>query len=57
MAPANIAPKKDTLDLEKVGEPQPQVPKLEPQRGTAALLEDLVDSCSTPAELIERLGA
>jgi hypothetical protein len=30
---------------------------MEPLRGTAALLEELVESCNTPAELIARLGA
>ncbi|MCU1375877.1 MAG: proteasome accessory factor PafA2, partial [Actinomycetia bacterium] len=47
----------DSLVVDVGGDPLRRVPLMEPLRGTAALLEDLVDSCSTPAELIERLGA
>jgi proteasome accessory factor A len=56
-APAIVAANWDSLVFDVGGDPLRRVPMMEPLRGTAALLEDLVDSCSTPAELIERLGA
>jgi proteasome accessory factor A len=56
-ASAIVAANWDSLVFDVGGDPLRRVPMMEPLRGTAALLEDLVDSCSTPAELIERLGA
>jgi proteasome accessory factor A len=56
-APAIVAANWDSLVFDVGGDPLRRVPMMEPLRGTAALLEDLVDSCNTPAELIERLGA
>jgi proteasome accessory factor A len=56
-APAIVAANWDSLVFDVGGDPLRRVPMMEPLRGTAAMLEDLVDSCSTPAELIERLGA
>jgi proteasome accessory factor PafA2 len=55
--PSVVAANWDSLVFDVGGDPLRRVPMMEPLRGTAALLEDLVDSCSTPAELIERLGA
>ena len=52
-----VAANWDSLVFDVGGDPLRRVPMMEPLRGTAALLEDLVDSCTTPAELIERLGA
>jgi proteasome accessory factor PafA2 len=56
-ASAIVAANWDSMVFDVGGDPLRRVPMMEPLRGTAALLEDLVDSCSTPAELIERLGA
>ena len=56
-APAIVAANWDSLVFDVGGDPLRRVPMMEPLRGTAALLEELVDSCSSPAELIERLGA
>jgi proteasome accessory factor PafA2 len=56
-ASAVVAANWDSLVFDVGGDPLRRVPMMEPLRGTAALLEDLVNSCSTPAELIERLGA
>jgi len=56
-APAIVAANWDSLVFDVGGDPLRRVPMMEPLRGTAALLEELVDSCTTPAELIERLGA
>ncbi|MGE0795877.1 MAG: depupylase/deamidase Dop [Acidimicrobiia bacterium] len=47
----------DSLVFDLGGDPLRRVPMMEPLRGTAALLERLVDSCRSPAELIERLSA
>ena len=52
-----VAANWDSLVFDVGGDPLRRVPMMEPLRGTAALLEDLVNSCNTPAELIERLGA
>jgi proteasome accessory factor PafA2 len=56
-ASAIVAANWDSLVFDVGGDPLRRVPMMEPLRGTAALLEELVDSCNTPAELIERLGA
>ncbi len=47
----------DSLVFDLGTDPLRRVPMMEPLRGTAALLEGLVDSCKSPAELIERLSA
>jgi proteasome accessory factor A len=52
-----VAANWDSLVFDVGGDPLRRVPMMEPLRGTAALLEELVDSCTNPAELIERLGA
>jgi proteasome accessory factor A len=52
-----VAANWDSLVFDVGGDPLRRVPMMEPLRGTAALLEELVDSCTSPAELIERLGA
>ena len=56
-ASAVVAANWDSLVFDVGGDPLRRVPMMEPLRGTAALLEELVESCSTPAELIARLGA
>jgi Pup amidohydrolase len=52
-----VAANWDSLVFDVGGDPLRRVPMMEPLRGTAAHVEDLVDSCSSPAELLERLGA
>jgi proteasome accessory factor PafA2 len=52
-----VAANWDSLVFDVGGDPLRRVPMMEPLRGTADVLEDLVASCRTPAELIERLGA
>jgi len=52
-----VAANWDSLVFDVGGDPLRRVPMMEPLRGTAAMLEELVESCRTPAELIERLGA
>jgi proteasome accessory factor PafA2 len=47
----------DSLVFDLGVDPLRRIPMMEPLRGTAALLEGLVDSCKSPAELIERLSA
>jgi proteasome accessory factor PafA2 len=54
---AVVAANWDSLVFDVGGDPLRRVPMMEPLRGTAALLEDVVESCETPAELIARLGA
>jgi len=56
-ASAVVAANWDSLVFDVGGDPLRRVPMMEPLRGTAALLEDVVESCETPAELIARLGA
>jgi Pup amidohydrolase len=56
-APHIVAANWDSLVFDVGGDPLRRVPMMEPLRGTAEILETLVDSCETPAELIERLGA
>ena len=53
--PADIvAANWDSLVFDVGGDPLRRVPMMEPLRGTADMLEELVESCRTPAELIER---
>ncbi len=52
-----VAANWDSLVFDVGGDPLRRVPMMEPLRGTAAHVEELVDSCSSPAELLERLGA
>jgi Pup amidohydrolase len=52
-----VAANWDSLVFDVGGDPLRRVPMMEPLRGTAAHVEDLVNSCSSPAELLERLGA
>jgi proteasome accessory factor A len=47
----------DSLVFDLGVDPLRRVPMMEPLRGTAALLEGLLESCRSPAEMIERLSA
>ena len=47
----------DSLVFDLGTEPLRRVGMMEPLKGTAEIVDTLLESCSTPAELIERLGA
>ena len=52
-----VAANWDSLVFDVGGDPLRRVPMMEPLRGTADLMEALLDQCATPTELIDRLGA
>jgi Pup amidohydrolase len=52
-----VAANWDSLVFDTGGEPLRRVPMMEPLRGTAAIVDNLLDGCATPAELFERLDA
>jgi proteasome accessory factor A len=47
----------DSLVFDLGTDPLRRVPMMEPLRGTAAHVDALLESCSSPAELLERLGS
>jgi proteasome accessory factor A len=47
----------DSLVFDLGGDPLRRVPMMEPLRGTAAMVDTLLEGCSSPAELLERLGS
>ncbi len=47
----------DSLVFDLGSDPLRRVPMLEPLRGTAELVDSLLEGCDTPAELLHRLGA
>jgi Pup amidohydrolase len=52
-----VAANWDSLVFDTGSEPLRRVPMMEPLRGTAAIVDDLLEGCATPAELLERLDA
>ena len=52
-----VAANWDSLVFDIGGDPLRRVPMMEPLKGTAAMVDALLDSCATPAELLDRLGA
>jgi proteasome accessory factor PafA2 len=52
-----VAANWDSLVFDVGGDPLRRVPMMEPLRGTAAHVDELLESSATPAELLERLGA
>ena len=52
-----VAANWDSLVFDLGGDPLRRVPMMEPLRGTADLVDTLLDECRTPAELLERLGS
>jgi proteasome accessory factor A len=52
-----VAANWDSLVFDIGDEPLRRVPMMEPLRGTRAIVGGLIDSSSTPRELIEALGA
>ena len=47
----------DSLVFDLGADPLKRVAMMEPLRGTASIVDDLLDGCSSPAELLDRLGA
>ena len=47
----------DSLVFDLGGDPLRRVPMMEPLRGTAEMVDTLLEECSSPAELLERLGS
>ncbi|MCU1460620.1 MAG: proteasome accessory factor PafA2 [Acidimicrobiales bacterium] len=47
----------DSLVFDLGTDPLRRVPMMEPLRGTAAHVDELLEACSTPAELLDRLGS
>ena len=47
----------DSLVFDLGRDPLRRVPMMEPLRGTKAMVEGLLTSVSTPAELLQRLGS
>ncbi len=56
-APAIAAAHWDSLVFDLGAEPLRRVPMMEPLRGTADIVDTLLDGCSSPAELIARLDS
>jgi proteasome accessory factor PafA2 len=47
----------DSLVFDLGTDPLRRVPMMEPLKGTAAHVDELLEACSSPAELLERLGS
>ena len=56
-APSIVAANWDSLVFDLGGDPLRRVPMMEPLRGSADLVDTLLEGCRTPAELLERLGS
>jgi len=56
-APQVAAANWDSIVFDLGGDPLRRVPMMEPLRGTKAHVGALLESCATPAELLERLGS
>lgn len=47
----------DSLVFDLGTDPLRRVPMMEPLRGTAAMVDRLLEGCTSPSELLERLGS
>ncbi|MDP9386405.1 MAG: proteasome accessory factor PafA2 [Actinomycetota bacterium] len=47
----------DSLVFDLGSDPLRRVPMMEPLKGTASMVDKLLEGCSSPAELLERLGS
>ena len=56
-APQIAAANWDSMVFDLGGDPLRRVPMMEPLRGTKAHVDELLEGCSSPAELLERLGS
>ena len=55
--PQIIAANWDSIVFDVGGDPLRRVPMMEPLKGTAEMVDALLDECATPTELLQRLGA
>jgi len=55
-APSIVAANWDSIVFDLGGDPLRRVPMMEPLRGTAEVVDTLFEACSSPAELLRRLG-
>ncbi|MDQ3145820.1 MAG: proteasome accessory factor PafA2 [Actinomycetota bacterium] len=51
-----VAANWDSLVFDVGGDPLRRVPMMEPLKGTAAHVDELLNGCATPGELLQRLG-
>jgi Pup amidohydrolase len=56
-SPWIVAANWDSLVFDLGTDPLRRIPMLDPLRGTAVLVDSLLEGCETPAELLSRLGA
>jgi proteasome accessory factor A len=47
----------DSMVFDLGGDPLRRVPMMEPLKGTADMVDSLLEGCKSPAELLERLGS
>ena len=47
----------DSMVFDLGSDPLRRVPMMEPLKGTAAMVDSLLEGCSSPTELLERLGS
>ena len=52
-----VAANWDSLIFDLGEDPLKRIPMMEPLRGTRAHVDELLDDCSTPADLVARLQA
>ncbi len=55
-APQIVAANWDSLVFDVGTDPLRRVPMIEPLKGTAAMVDELLEGCATPSELLQRLG-
>ncbi|MBW3626042.1 MAG: proteasome accessory factor PafA2 [Actinobacteria bacterium] len=51
-----VAANWDSLVFDVGADPLRRVPMIEPLKGTAAMVDELLEGCATPSELLQRLG-
>ncbi len=56
-APAIAAANWDSIVFDLGGDPLRRVPMMEPLKGTAEMVDKLLEGCPSPAELLDRLGS
>jgi proteasome accessory factor A len=52
-----VAANWDSIVFDVGSDPLRRVPMMEPLKGTADMVDALLDQCATPTELLQRLGA
>ncbi|MGH9180740.1 MAG: proteasome accessory factor PafA2 family protein, partial [Acidimicrobiales bacterium] len=56
-APFIAAANWDSIVFDLGGDPLRRVPMMEPLKGTAEMVDKLLEGCPSPAELLDRLGS